>query len=198
MKTRDTAHAARKRLVTGIIILGCTFFYAFASTCGLLGRLIARGSAELLGQTGSLLLALTMFVVAVALIMPVGAIGRVVRWALHGRDARVRGVVREMETALSKSEMRKIVKMLREEMQDDDKDGVPEPIAPAPGEPVPVPPADRMKLEEVSGALKMLGYKPHEYTAIVKTMDPSRSHDNLIRDALNVLRGKSQSGARAN
>lgn len=201
MRTHDTAHAARKRLVTGIAVLACTFFYAFAPTCGLLGQLISRGSATLLGQTGSLLLAVTLFLIGTVMVIPVGGVGRLVRWAQNGREARVRGVARELEASVSKAELKRIAKALRAMAhEEEDGDGIPHPVAPAPGEPVPteLAPTDRMKLDDLRGALKGLGYKPHEFEKFVAGMDPARSLDNLIRDALGALKGKPQPTVKAN
>ena len=95
-----TMHPARKRLLIGVLLLLGTFFYAFAGTCGLVGRFVEYLTSRLLGQTGSTLLALTMLVTGLLLVVPHGAIGGFFRWAFHGREARVARVVREGDRAV--------------------------------------------------------------------------------------------------
>lgn len=62
----------------------------------------------------------------------------------------------------------------------------------APTAPIDVPdggltPTERMRLDDVRGALKQLGYRPHEY-AFVGSMDPTQPFETLVRDALKKLR----------
>jgi hypothetical protein len=70
-----------KRQLQGIGLLAFAFFYAFAPSCGVVGELLFRGSAWLIGQTGSTLLALTTFAVGVLLVVHPKAWVRLARWA---------------------------------------------------------------------------------------------------------------------
>lgn len=180
-------HPARRRLLIGGLLLAATFFYAFASTCGLLGRGIAYASAQLIGQTGSTLVAMCMLGSALAFLIPHGAPGRFIAWVMHGREARVARVVREMDayerrrvldvvtvpgdTALPSTTGERLAERGRR-----DRDGVQSP-------------ADRMKLDTVREALRGLGYKKDEYGPLVTKMDPKVDFEILVKGALAELRG---------
>lgn len=183
-----TLHPARKRLLIGFLLLAATFFYAFAPTCGLVGQLVHRATATLLGQTGSTLLALVMLGVGLMLVIPHGAVGGMVRWVAHGREARVGRVVREMATLDRTREFKRLVA---------------EAVADARGETpsqsrvvsgtieTKVTPVERMKLDAIRGVLKQLGYKAHEYESIVAGLDPKPSEEVLVRAAIKQLRPRS-------
>ena len=179
-----TLHPARKRLLIGVLLLLGTFFYAFAGTCGLIGELVARISGKLLGQTGSTLLALTMLVTGLLLVIPHGAVGTLVRWVFHGREARVARVVREGDRAV---DLKRIVDEAIQRHVDAKAAQAPkvEPVAAA-KEPV-LPPAQRRKLDMVRGALKEQGFKAYEFEPIVAAMDPTKSDSDLLRSALQQL-----------
>jgi hypothetical protein len=186
-------HPARKRLVAGILMLAIAFFYAFAPTCGAIGHLVARGSAYLLGQTGSSLVALTLFTVGGLFVIPHGAIGALVRWAWHGREARVGRVVADMDRFVTtKREARQVdvehvkkivIGVLREHGRKVVQDAVA-------GEIVTRPPAERMRLDDVRGALKNLGYLKNEYEPVVAGLDPKLPLETLVRGAIKTLHGK--------
>lgn len=168
-------HPARKRLLLGVLLLAAAFFYAFAPTCGIIGQLIARASGYLIGQTGSMLLALTALVVGVLLVLPHGAVGSFVRWIWHGREARVGRVVREMDAHVAKRKAERAEE--RAALSGD----------PAIAEAVLTPKA-RMQLDAVRAALTDLGYTKKEMEPIVTKMDPSRDFAVLVRAALKELR----------
>lgn len=168
-------HPARKRLLIGFILLACTFFYAFAGTCGLVGQLVARASSTLLGQTGSTLVSLVMLGVGLMLVIPHGAVGSAARWVWHGREARVGAVVREMDAHVSKREIQRLV-----------AEALAERAVPAVAT-SPTPPAERMKLDAVRGALRELGYKKHEYEPVMAGLDPALSDEKLVRAAIKQL-----------
>lgn len=177
-----TLHPARKRLLLGVLLLAACFFYAFAPTCGLVGRLIGRASAQLLGQTGSTLLALTMLVVGLLLVIPHGAIGGFFRWAVRGREARVAKVVREGDREIN---VRRIVAdAIRMHVAFMEAKAAP---AKEIEDPSPVP-AERRRLDDVRSALKNLGYLSKEYETIVKGLDPKAPLEILVKDALKQIR----------
>lgn len=179
-----TLHPARKRLLIGVLFLAACFFYAFAPTCGLVGRLVGRASAQLLGQTGSSLLAITMLVVGLLLVIPHGAIGGFFRWAVRGREARVAKVVRESDREI---DVRRIVAdAIRAHTALMEAKAAPvEAIEEEASRPSIT---DRRKLDDVRSCLKQLQYKPHEYEALVKVMDPKVPVETLVRDAIQQLR----------
>jgi hypothetical protein len=164
-------HPARKRLLIGFLLLAATFFYAFAGTCGLIGQLISRASATLLGQTGSTLVALVMLGVGLMLVIPHGAVRGFFSWVWHGREARVGRVVDEMHVA---ERRRTVQRHFMEKLEEDA------------AEPK-VAPAQRMKLDAVRGALKELGYKKYEFEPVVSGLDPTLSEELLVRDAVKQL-----------
>jgi RuvA, C-terminal domain/4TM region of DNA translocase FtsK/SpoIIIE len=186
-----TMHPARKRLLLGFLLLAATFFYAFAPTCGLVGRLISRASAQLLGQTGSTLLSLTMFVVGLLLVVPHDSISRFFRWAFAGRAARVAKVVRESDEWIRAADVKRIV---AEALSTHDglrahfgeRPVVHAQIVAKPEAIIPTP-AERMRLDDVRGALKGLGYKTYEYEKIVAGLDPTVPLELLVKDALRAL-----------
>lgn len=166
-------HPARRRLLIGGLLLATTFFYAFASTCGLLGMLISRGSALLIGQTGSTLVAMMLLGSALAFLIPHGGVRQFVTWVAHGREARVAKVVREMDKF--ERDRRGVVEVeVEHEMVT----------------PVKVPPATRIKLDTVREALRSLGYKRDEYMPLVEKMDPKMDFEILVKGALKELRAE--------
>lgn len=154
----------RKRIILGVTLLALTFLTTTQS--GVVGMLFARVFGYLFGQTGTAVLAVAMFVVATALILPRDALGRFVRWSWGGREARVDRVVRE-------SRKRPIVV--------EEVDAV---------VPAAAPPAHRMRLDDVRGALKQLGYKNFEYEPLVGAMDPTVPFEVLVKGALKKLQEK--------
>jgi hypothetical protein len=185
-------HPARKRLLLGFLLLAATFFYAFAPTCGLIGQFVHFASSRLLGQTGSTLVALVMLGVGLMLVIPHGAVRSAARWVWHGREARVAGVVRELDAHVrgefspaQRREMLRILSEVRQNLPIDKRALVPV----LPGEPPPtkLAPAERMKLDAVRGALKELGYKKYEFEPIVAGLDPTLSDEVLVRDAVKQL-----------
>lgn len=170
-------HPARKRLLIGFLLLACTFFYAFAGTCGLIGQLIARASSTLLGQTGSTLVALVMLGVGLMLVVPHGAVGGMVRWMWHGREARVGRVMRELDDHAERRGRVDYKRLYEENV--------------GAATPPKLAPVDRMKLDAVRGALRELGYKKHEFESIVAALDPSLSDEVLVRDAVKQLHAAS-------
>lgn len=183
-------HPARQRLVAGILMLALAFFYAFAETCGTLGHLVARGSSYLLGQTGSSLVALTLLAIGVLFVIPHGAIGAFVRWAWHGREARVTRVVADMDKFVSarraeKPDVEHVKKIVIDVLREHGRRVVQDVVA---GEIVTRPPAERMRLDDVRGALRSLQYRPHEFEPIVKNLDPKLPLEVLVKSALKALR----------
>jgi hypothetical protein len=178
-------HPARKRLLIGFLMLAACFFYAFAGTCGLIGQLIARASSTLLGQTGSTLVALVMLGVGLMLVIPHGAVRGFFSWVWHGREARVAGVVREMDAHVSAAAVKRIVAEALAARE------APVEVAPAEVAPPKLAPAARMKLDAVRGALKQLGYAKNEFEPIVAALDPTLSDEVLVRDAVKQLHAAS-------
>lgn len=186
-----TMHPARKRLLIGVLLLLGMFFYAFAGTCGLIGELVARISGKLLGQTGSTLLALTMLVTGLLLVIPHGAVGALIRWVFHGREARVARVVREGDRAV---DLNRIVdEAIKRHAAARVAQGI---SGRAPGfgaEPASatapaVTPAERMRLEDVRVALRSLQYRSNEIEPVVGTLDPRQPFETLVKSALKTLK----------
>lgn len=155
-----TLHPARRRFVIGIILLAVTFLTTFQS--GAIGMLCARALGFLFGQTGTAMLSVTLFVVGMAFVLPRDFLVRFIRWGMNGREARVDRVVRESRQPIVVEE-------------------------PAVAQ---VPPAARMRLDDVRGALKQLGYKNFEYEPLVGVMDPSVPFEVLVKSALKKLQEK--------
>jgi hypothetical protein len=174
-------HPARKRLLLGFVLLAATFFYAFAPTCGLIGQFIHFASSRLLGQTGSTLVALVMLGVGMMLVIPHGAVRSAARWVWHGREARVAGVVREMDAHVSAAAVKRIVAEALAARE------APVEVAPAEVAPPKLALAARMKLDAIRGALKQLGYAKNEFEPIVAGLDPTLSDEVLVRDAVKQL-----------
>lgn len=176
-------HPARKRLLIGCLFLLGAFFYAFAPTCGLAGRLVQYVTSRLLGQTGSTLLALTMLTTGVLFIVPHGAIGGLFRWALHGREARVAKVVRDSDEWVRAAEVKRIVADAIKAHEGMQAAKIEEAAAAVPA----LSPVQRRKLDLVRGALKNLGFKASEYDPILSALDPAASDELLLRSALQQL-----------
>jgi hypothetical protein len=137
-----------------------------------------------------------MLGVGLMLVIPHGAVRSAARWVWHGREARVAGVVREMDahargefSPAQRREMLRILSEVRQNLPIDKRALVPV----LPGEPPPakVAPAERMKLDDVRGALKQLGWRSGEYEELVKGMDPKAPIETLVRDAVKQLTSRS-------
>lgn len=180
-------HPARKRLLVGCLFLLATFFYAFAGTCGLVGRLVQYVTSRLLGQTGSTLLAFAMLTTGVLFIVPHDAFGRLFRWVLHGRESRVAKVVRDSDEWVRAAEVKRIVAdaiKAHEGMQAAKVEAEPE-----------LSVVDRRKLDDVRTCLKQLQYLRHEYEPVVQAItDLTPPTEVLVKNAIRVL---SKSGSKA-
>lgn len=187
-------HPARRRVLLGLLLLAATVFYMWAPSCGLLGRLFMRASSHLLGQTGSTLMALTMFVSAICLLVPHGAVGRLWRWFEFGRGVHVARAVEPKRAGqpLSPADAEVVRRIVRELLREQEQE--PEHQEPVKGEienDDALAPTDRIALEAVGGALKELGYKKREYAHIVAKMNPRLAPEILVRDALKQIRAQS-------
>lgn len=173
-----TMHPARKRILVGVLLLAATFFYAFAGTCGMVGILIARASAYLLGQTGSTLVAFAMMFTGLALVIPHGAVGRFLHWAWSPhKTVSVAKVLRQEGD---------IEAIVRRVLRDERSHGVVE--AEVEVEKAAPTPVVRRKLDDVRTALVDLGYKKSEYEPLIAKMDPSLDFEILVKSALKDLR----------
>ena len=181
-------HPARKRLLVGCLFLLATFFYAFAGTCGLVGRLVQYVTSHLLGQTGSTLLALTMLTTGVLFVVPHGAIGGLFRWMLHGRESRVAKVVRDSDEWVRAAEIKRIVAdAIRAHVGTKTAK-----VEEAPELSV----VDRRKLDDVRSCLRQLQYRAHEYEPVVLAItDLSPPVATLVQSAIKALHAKSGSKA---
>lgn len=183
-------HPARQRLLIGFLLLLAAFFYAFAPTCGLIGRFVQYATSRLLGQTGSTLLAMMLLVTGVLFVIPHDGFGRFFRWAFHGREARVATVVRDSDQWVRTAEVRRIVAEAIKahtvlEQTQTAKIALPAPAAPK------LPPQDRIHLDKIRGALKELGYVKAEYEPLVAAMDPKLPLAVLLRGAIQTLHAAS-------
>lgn len=149
------------RPIPGILLLAFTFFYAFASSCGLVGHWVHRASVLLIGPAGSVVMAITLGAVGALLVFPIGVWVSAVRWAFRGR-------------AVKHTTARRSVKPIEVEVT----------VAPVPK----LPTVERMKLSDVRTALKNLGYERGEYEPVVAGMDPALPLETLVRGALKELR----------
>jgi hypothetical protein len=169
-------HPARKRLLLGVLFMLTAFFYAFAPACGLIGQFVHFASSRLLGQTGSTLLALGLFVAGALFILPHDALGRMFRWALHGREARVASVVRESDEWVRAAEVKRIVAEALKGVR-----------AVVPVEEPKVPVEERRKRDDVRTALKGLGYKATEFEGIVTALDVTMPIEDMLRTAIKTM-----------
>lgn len=160
---------SRKRVIIGISLLVATFFITLHE--GAIGHILARVCGFLFGQTGTAVLAVAMFLIGTVLILPRDFLGRFIRWGVRGREARVDRVRREM-------------------IAHERRAAVPEPIEVEEAVKTPIPPAHRMRLDDVRGALRQLGYKTPEFDGLVKAMDPTVPFEVLVKGALKKLQEK--------
>lgn len=168
----------RRRIFLGLVLLSATFLFTLQD--GVIGHLMSRFLGYLFGQTGAAVAAVLMLTAGVACIVPHGSVGRIVRWAMHSREARVERVVREMdEDAVARIVERALEKALRGKARDS---GV------VSGEIV--SPVERMRLDDVRTALKQLGYTKNEYEPLVRAMDPRAPFEGLVKGALKKLAEK--------
>lgn len=163
----------RKRIILGVTLLAATFLITLQE--GIIGHLLSRALGYLFGQTCTGVIGVAMLVSGLVLVLPRDFIGRFIRWGTSGREARVDRVRREM-------------------IAHERRAAVPQPIEVEEVEsvklPPAVPPAHRMRLDDVRGALKQLGYKSHEYDGLVKAMDPTVPFEVLVKGALKKLQEK--------
>jgi len=190
-------HPARQRLLVGCLLLLAAFFYAFAPTCGLVGRFIQYVTSRLLGQTGSTLLAMTLLVTGVLFVIPHDGFGRFFRWALHGREARVATVVRDSDQWVRAAEVRRIV---AEAIKAHTVLGQAQVARVAPP-PAPTTPElsimERRKLDTVRNCLKQLQYVKGEYEPVVQALtDLNRPVEALIKSAIDTLHAGSSKATR--
>lgn len=179
-----TLHPAQKRLLIGCLLLLATFFNAFAPDCGLAGRLVHYVFSHLLGQTGCTLLSLGMLVTGTLFILPHDSLGRFLRWALHGREARVAKVVYESDEWIRTAEVKRIV-------ADAIKAHVGLQAVRVPESTEQLSVEHRRKLDTVRSCLKQLQYRANEYEPVVQALtDLDRPADQLIREAIKTLTGK--------
>lgn len=171
------------RPVTGLILLFIAIFIVNARRCGLLGVWLAKGLTLLLGTFGGSLLTFALVTCSLVMIVPWKALGR----ALHRRPVIHPPVRRPMR------ERRTVAPRTVAASRTDERNwsltfaplAPPEPVEP----PKPsLPPAHRMKLDDVRLAMKNFGYKREEYESLVASMDPTLPVEKLIKDGLQALR----------
>jgi len=165
----------RRRVFLGLILLAATFLFTIQD--GVLGHLMAQFLGYLFGQSGAAVAAVLMLTAGVLLVVPPGAVGKLVRWSTHSREARVENVMREMdEDVIARAVERAIEKALK---------GRAKPEGVVSGEIV--SPAERKKLDAVRDALRSLQWKQHEYEPLVRGMDPSVPFETLVKGAIKQL-----------
>ncbi|MBV8284103.1 MAG: hypothetical protein JO175_05585, partial [Candidatus Eremiobacteraeota bacterium] len=119
-----------------------------------------------------------------------------VRWAWHGREARVGRVVGEMDRVVREKRQERagrsvdiehvkkiVIDVLREHGRKVVQDSVS-------GEINTLAPADRMRLDDVRTAMRELGYTKGEYEPVVAKLDPKLPLDVLLRGAIKTLHAK--------
>jgi hypothetical protein len=162
------------RPVTGLILLFTAIFVVNARKCGLLGGVwLAKGLSLLLGTFGSSLLLFALVTCGLVMLVP---------WKLVAQLARRRPMIHPPVRTHSRRYVR--TPPLHSAHREDDKNWS---MAFAPIEPPRQPPAHRRKLDDVRGAMKSLGYKPHEYESVVAAMDPTLPMDRLLRDGIKAM-----------
>lgn len=177
------------RILLGLALLFFAAFSVFARTCGMIGELLIHLQSHLLGPTGSFLVTTTAFVAGVLCFIPlrswvrgVSAIDRRISVARRER-ARLRReearLLREEIRLAQAEEARAAAQERRDRMQASGE--IKTAAAPK------LIPSERLKLDEVRGALKSLGYKENEYDMLVKAMDPTLPLERLVKDGLRVL-----------
>lgn len=203
-----------KRLIYGSLCLFLAFLLCQAASFGTIGRLFSHTAHNLVGAAGVAFLTVALLCAAFTLIVPRSV--RRWLFALPGAVSRVSADPRPATQPIraprrAAAPRQQIIVVTGAELQGaglhalltaaTSAQNVPpearsyaghqNAYAPA-REAIDVPdgglvPAERMRLDDVRGALKQLGYQKHEY-AFVGSMDPSQPFETLVRDALKKLR----------
>lgn len=169
------------RPISGILLLAFAFFFMIGD--GAIGHWLHRTSILLVGRVGAVIATLTLFAIAVVLLVPASAWKRLAK--RQPRPAPkpfvfVRSPAWETAKARYQESLALLDRVIQERLQR------PQLSAPEPIEVL--PPSRRMRLDDVRGALKNLGYKTHEYERVVAGMDPALPLETLVRSGLNALR----------
>ena len=157
----------KPRPLLGYVLFLAALFLEGASRSGVVGRWVARAAIHLFGGYGTTLIALGLGGAGLAVAVP--------QWFWRSLAAAGRGVRRLLA---------RVARRLRK---------LPARNA-APSEPIPIarkaasPIREPAKLAEVRGGLRYLGYSAPEITEALKQIDTRRGTEDLIRDALKVLR----------
>lgn len=147
-----------KRHLQGLGLLVVAAFIAQAPRCGLLGLGLSKGLNFLLGAYGTSLSVLAL-VIAAIIVSGLGQDGwHAAKWLLAHKRERT-----------ARSETARVAK-------------------PAQGGKVVQLRIESSKIKDVRGGLKMLGYTPAEIDTVLERVDGSKMVEEMLREALKLLR----------
>lgn len=188
------------RPCTGILLLAAAISVVFAPQCGLVGHTVARALQYLIGSTGTVLLTITLVLLALACLIPRGTAKRV--WAAYRQYRRQRP--RAIATAqLVPARAPSRSQELRQAMLDQGYDlatveqALPQMVALSEGIEAQIrasarPPAKVVPLrpvhDDVRTGLKGLGFERAEIDAVLPQLDRTKNVQDQLRAALKILK----------
>jgi len=166
-----TTKSRQHRPVLGLVLIAIAVFVACSRDFGVIGRGFHRLLTAGIGHNGLDLLAVTLCLSGTVCVLPPGTLVKGIVWTAR---ALVMVLVHIIEACLPAPGAATV--------------RVKPPAKVLPFAQPALLPAQRLKLDDVRGALKQLGFKPAEFEHIVVKMDASRPIELLVRDALVQLR----------